>query len=423
MAVTLTAAQLAGAMRVGDSTEETAEVTRLLAFASEAVIRHAPDAPDTAHDESAIRLAAYLFDQPNAGRGVGYAHAGRNSGAWALLLPYRVHRAGSTGEAVAAAQAAVGTASNPVTNVTVNGADLVVTFADGTTETHDLPAGMGGTPGGTADLEVERLGTVESPTLPANRAWLATGVTVPDTVHVLMIDAGQVTDDYHLVDWDAVLLKAPSVAGQASAPGSFETFQGDAFTTLRIGHDGSNGLLVANDATTEMLLLHIHVERLLAPVNTVGSGGADQTARDAAATAQDRADDAFTAAGTAQTTADAARTAAANGLGITSLGSYTTTAQGASGDVQDTGIASPNTGQFLVVTVSGEEDVLWFSREFLHDHSGVPIPGGAQNDSVYITSIRAMRMGKTTSRNFALTNAFSSTLINAGVIVTFATLG
>ena len=32
------------------------------------------------------------------------------------LLPFRVHRAGSTGDAVAAAQEAVGTTGNPVTD-------------------------------------------------------------------------------------------------------------------------------------------------------------------------------------------------------------------------------------------------------------------------------------------------------------------
>ena len=94
--VTLTVAELAAALRLGDSTEETAEATRLLAFATAAVTKHAPDAPDVVLNEAAVRLAAYLFDMPNAGRGAGYADAVRNSGAAAILLPYRVHRAGST---------------------------------------------------------------------------------------------------------------------------------------------------------------------------------------------------------------------------------------------------------------------------------------------------------------------------------------
>ena len=96
MAVTRTAAELAAALRLGDSTEETAEATRLLAFATAAVTKHAPDAPDVVHNEAVVRLASYLFDMPNAGRGAGYADALRNSGAAAILLPYRVHRAGST---------------------------------------------------------------------------------------------------------------------------------------------------------------------------------------------------------------------------------------------------------------------------------------------------------------------------------------
>ena len=148
MAVNLTQAQLSAALRLGDSAEEVAEATRLLAYVTEAISRHLGDAyataPDAIVEEAAIRLAGYAFDAPNAGRGLSYANAGRNSGAWAILLPFRVHRAGSTGDAVAAAQEAVGTTSNPVINVAVVGADLVITFDDGTTRTDNLPAGMGG---------------------------------------------------------------------------------------------------------------------------------------------------------------------------------------------------------------------------------------------------------------------------------------
>ena len=96
MAVTLTAATLAASLRLGNTAEETAEATRLLAYATEAVTRHAPDAPDVVHNEATIRLAGYLFDVPTAPRGDGYADHVRNSGAGRVLLPYRVHRAGST---------------------------------------------------------------------------------------------------------------------------------------------------------------------------------------------------------------------------------------------------------------------------------------------------------------------------------------
>ena len=107
MAVTLTVAELLAALRMGNSAEETAEATRLLAYATEAVTRHAPDAPDVVHNEATIRIAGYLFDQPTASRNAAFANALRNSGAGAILLPYRVHRGGNVSGATA-------TASTPV---------------------------------------------------------------------------------------------------------------------------------------------------------------------------------------------------------------------------------------------------------------------------------------------------------------------
>ena len=46
MAVTITVAELQAALRLGDTAEETAEVMRLLAYCTEAVVKHAPDAPE-----------------------------------------------------------------------------------------------------------------------------------------------------------------------------------------------------------------------------------------------------------------------------------------------------------------------------------------------------------------------------------------
>ncbi len=96
MAVTLTIAELLAALRLGDSAEETAEVTRLLAYSTEAVTKHAPEASDTAMNEAVRRLSGYLFDMPEAARGDAYANALRNSGAAGMLLPYRIHRLGLT---------------------------------------------------------------------------------------------------------------------------------------------------------------------------------------------------------------------------------------------------------------------------------------------------------------------------------------
>ena len=146
MAVTITAAAIAAAIRLGDSAEETAEVTRLLEFATETVQRYAAEAPTVAQNEACVRLVGYLFDQPFTSRDGAFSNSMRNSGAGRLLLPWRIHRAGSTAEAVAAAQAAVGSADNPVTDVTTDAVagTLTVTFADGTSRTDTLPAGAGG---------------------------------------------------------------------------------------------------------------------------------------------------------------------------------------------------------------------------------------------------------------------------------------
>ena len=144
MAVTLTQAELSAALRLGTSAEEIAESTRLLEYATEAVAKHAPDAPDTVHNEAVIRLAGYLYDQPFAARGASYANAIRNSGSSRMLLPYRVHRAGSTAEAISEAEAS-GSVDNPVTDVQIVSGNIIVSYADGSTETHALPAGMGGT--------------------------------------------------------------------------------------------------------------------------------------------------------------------------------------------------------------------------------------------------------------------------------------
>ena len=117
MAVTLTVADLLSALRLGQTPEETAQGVRLLAYATAAIEQHALSAPTAISNEAAIRLAGYLFDQPFAGRGPVYSNALRNSGAAAMLLPYRVHRAGPVAGSVAPAA----TPSTPSTNGVVSG--------------------------------------------------------------------------------------------------------------------------------------------------------------------------------------------------------------------------------------------------------------------------------------------------------------
>ena len=88
------------ALRLTDSPEERAEATRLLAPATVLVEKRAPKAPDAIQNEAVIRLAGYWYDQPVAGKGSGYAHAFRNSGAGSVLASWVVHRAGIIGAVV-----------------------------------------------------------------------------------------------------------------------------------------------------------------------------------------------------------------------------------------------------------------------------------------------------------------------------------
>ena len=148
MAITLTTDALLNALRLGTTPEETSEAQRLLSFATQTISDYLgdeyTDAPEAIVNEAAIRLCGFIFDMPYAARGAAFANALRNSGAGAMLLPYRIHRAGSVSEATAAAQAAVGSTGNPVVNVEISGSDLTITFQDGTTRTEALPSGMTG---------------------------------------------------------------------------------------------------------------------------------------------------------------------------------------------------------------------------------------------------------------------------------------
>ena len=267
MALTLTQAQLSAAIRLGDSAEEVAEATRLLAFVTEAISRHLgaayEAAPEVIVNEAAIRLAGYLFDQPNAGRGLPFANAGRNSGAWAILLPFRIHRAGSTGEAVAAAQEAMGTPGNPVTNVAISGGNLVVTFDDGTTRTDTLPAGMdGGVLDQTArDAAADAQATADGRAVQADiDSAVATHTADPDAHHTP--PAGGGTDQ-----------TARDAAATAQADlDAHESSIHNTDQTARAAAASAQGAIADHER---------------APHNT------DGPARTAAASAQARADDAF----------------------------------------------------------------------------------------------------------------------------------
>ena len=102
MTVTATVADIARSIRAVDSTDVLAELTDLLAYATAEVTRIAPNAPAVVQNRAAISVVGYCYDRATAGREMAYANVVRNSGAGAMLLPYRAHRAGSTATVEAA---------------------------------------------------------------------------------------------------------------------------------------------------------------------------------------------------------------------------------------------------------------------------------------------------------------------------------
>ena len=144
MAVTLSIIELLDAIRVGHTAAEMAQGSRLRDYATTAVLRYAPSAPDVVHDEAAILIAGYLFDKPTAQGGAGFAAAGRNSGAWSALNPYRKHRAGSVAGSVDTPD--LGQIDEDAINALIQSAVAAWARAGTTDEipAAKLPAGMGG---------------------------------------------------------------------------------------------------------------------------------------------------------------------------------------------------------------------------------------------------------------------------------------
>ena len=103
MAVTISAADLATAIGASEDV-----ATRLLAVVKAHVERYAPSAPSEVQTEAAIRFSGYLASAPGFGAyrklEVGsttfeipptHGPAFRNSGAMALLSPWKIRRAGA----------------------------------------------------------------------------------------------------------------------------------------------------------------------------------------------------------------------------------------------------------------------------------------------------------------------------------------
>ena len=179
MAVTITVQELAAAIRAGEAPEILSEITRLRSVAILQVEKHASEAPDAVKTEAVVRWVGYAFDRPTVARGTGLANSLVNSGAGALLLPWRVIRAGTTTpDAVSDANEVMGSVTNPVTDVDIVDADLVVRFADGTVDTQALPAGDG-TPGIAGADQVARDAAAAAQTTADAAALVADAATTP----------------------------------------------------------------------------------------------------------------------------------------------------------------------------------------------------------------------------------------------------
>ena len=246
------------------------------------------------------------IDMPEAGRGDGYANALRNSGAARILLPYRIHRAGYS-DAVAVAQEAVGTVGNPVTGIDVTGTTLTITFADGTTETHTLPAGGGGgvdqtardsatnaqTAASAAQGEIDTHEASEHNTDATARAAAATAQTEIET-HEASTHNTDITAQ-------STALNARQTAEQAQT--TVETHRASTHNTdgtARTAAAAAQADLDAHEATQ-------HNHDAGARTAAANAQITAESARDAAAAAQSDADTAQTTAGQAQATATAAQ--------------------------------------------------------------------------------------------------------------------
>ena len=293
MAVTLSLDALRNALRLGDTDEETEEAARLLAYGTEAVTRHAPDAPAVVANEAVVRLAAYLFDQPTASRRDSHANAIRNSGAARMLLPYVIHRAGSADEAVQVARES-GEPGNPVVDVTVSGDVLTVTYSDGSTREETLPAGTG------APLP-----------MPATPAEAAGGTSTT------------------IRSWTAALIRAAinAVVVPWARAGDPDPIPAD-----KLGNAPAGGTGIDQAARDQAAAAATSANAAQATANLAEGAAAraqsnldaheatrhnyDETARDAAATAQNTGTNALSRAQAAQHQADEAGTAATAARGV-----------------------------------------------------------------------------------------------------------
>ena len=105
----ITVAQLGDALGVPTdangalSAEDSAELQRLLDYASALITAEAQEAPVAFKDLATQALVGYLYDRPTSERGAGYANAWTNSGAANILKRYVQRRVFTVGELTSAA--------------------------------------------------------------------------------------------------------------------------------------------------------------------------------------------------------------------------------------------------------------------------------------------------------------------------------
>ena len=236
--------QLAAALRLGDGetapTEPVAGIlSRLLGVSQAFVAIAAPDAPEAIADEATIRMTAYLYDSPTAASGDRYAAAWRNSGAEALVSRFVVRRAGSEGVPDA------GTSTGGLDDAQVRAIveTLLGEHADLETVHHTPPTDAGGG----QDVVTHNAAADSHEDIREAVGDRVTQDTVEETAQRLIDGAGHATNVGLGAATDAIQRNADALVTHEGTP-----------------HGGGNG------------------------------GGADQTARDAAAVAQTTADDAQT---------------------------------------------------------------------------------------------------------------------------------
>lgn len=98
MAVSI--ADLLEAIHVEQNDANQKAVVRIRDAVNAVIATYAPDAPDAVKFQACVQCVGYVWESPaSAPARMNFANALQNSGAAALLAPWRVHRAGVIGGA------------------------------------------------------------------------------------------------------------------------------------------------------------------------------------------------------------------------------------------------------------------------------------------------------------------------------------